>query len=118
MVNVSGGFHTPWMQPATEALAKALSGLTLRGPEIPLYANRSARPYELRDAAETLAKQASSPVRWRETLEAMAAAGVDTFLEFGPGSTLTGLVKRTLSGVTALSAEDPEGIQKMAAALG
>ena len=116
-LNVSGGFHTPWMRPATEALTEALAGLTLHKPEIPLYANRTGLPYALDAAKETLANQASSPVRWRETLEHMAAAGVDTFLEFGPGSTLTGLVKRTLPEATALNAEDPEEIEKMAAAL-
>ena len=116
-LNVSGGFHTPWMRPATEALAARLATLTLRAPELPFYANRTGEPYALDEAVETLSKQASSPVRWRETLERMAKDGVDTFLEFGPGGTLTGLVKRTLNEVTALNAEDPEGIQRMVEAL-
>lgn len=111
-LNVSGGFHTPWMQPAADALAGMLETLPLSVPCVPLYANRTALPYGMPDAAETLAKQACSPVRWTETIRNMIADGVDTFIEFGPGNTLTGLVRRIAPDATALNAEDPEGLKK------
>ena len=116
-LNVSGGFHTPWMQPATDALTEMLIGIPLAAPSVPLYANRTALPYAAETAAETLAKQASSPVRWTDTIQNMIADGIDTFIEFGPGNTLTGLVRRIAPEATALNVEDPEGLKKCLEAL-
>jgi [acyl-carrier-protein] S-malonyltransferase len=91
--------------------------VNLSAPSVPLYSNRTTQPYELSSAAETLAGQASSPVRWTDTIRNMIASGVDTFIEFGPGSTLTGLVRRIAPDVTALNVEDPESLKKCLEAL-
>ena len=67
--------------------------------------------------AATLASQVKSPVRWVDELRGMQAAGIDTFVEVGPGHTLTGLVKRTLDGVRAMSVEDPDQLEAAVAAI-
>lgn len=110
-LKVGGSFHTPVMRPATEALAELLEDRTVGEPSVPVYANRTAGLYTAQSAKELLSRQASSPVRWQQTIEAMAAEGVDTFVEFGPGATLSGLVKRTLPGARAFSVSDPEGLE-------
>ena len=112
-LKVGGSFHTPVMRPATDGLAEMLEGMTVSEPAIPVYANRTAAPYTAAAAKETLSRQASSPVRWQQTIEAMAAAGVDTFVEFGPGATLAGLVKRTLTDVRTASVATPEDLEKL-----
>ena len=66
---------------------------------------------ELPDMAELLAKHIVSPVRFTSELTAMSGAGADKFAEFGPGKTLTGLVKKTLSGVSAYSIENLEALE-------
>ena len=124
-VAVSGAFHSPFMAEATEGLTAYLATTGgLAEPTVPVYANLTAAPYpagsddEARTARSlTLAKQASHPVRWADTLRELAAAGIDTFIEVGPGKTLTGLVKRTLDGVQALSCETVEDLDAVLAAL-
>ena len=64
-----------------------------------------------------LSEQVKSPVRWVETLRWMADAGVDTFVEVGPGKTLQGLVKRTLEGVSVFGVETPEQLETVASTL-
>lgn len=108
---VSGGFHSPLMEPAAQELAPALESMRLSAPRLPVYANATARPYEPETARELLLRQVKSPVRWQETLEALAAQGVDTFVECGAGKTLSGLVKKTLKDVTVLRVEDMETLQ-------
>lgn len=116
-LNVSGAFHTPWMADASRALSEYLSGETLGEARIPLYANVNARPYG-GDAAELLSRQASNPVRWQASIEAMAAAGADTFVELGAGKTLTGLIRKTLSGARTFNVEKPEDLEKLKEELG
>ena len=111
---VSGGFHSPLMEGAAGQLEAALAGMVLREPAVPVYANATAQPYG-GDMRALLVRQVKSPVRWQETLEALAAQGVDTFYECGPGKTLCGLVKKTLKGVTAHQVQDAETLR---AALG
>jgi [acyl-carrier-protein] S-malonyltransferase len=99
-LNVGGPFHSSSMRPAAEPLAKALAAVEFRPARVPVVLNASAEPStdpeRLRDE---LRVQVYSPVRWVETLERLAGLGCDRFLEVGPGSVLTGLVKRTLPGV-------------------
>lgn len=101
-LNVSGGFHSPFMDQAAEGLRAALEPVELLAPSIPLYANLTGRPYEgaLKD---TLASQVNHPVRWQDTIERMVQDGVDTFIEVGAGKTLTGLIKK-IGGARALFA--------------
>ena len=111
-LNVSGAFHTPWMSEATKALQEYLADKTLQAPCLPLYANATARPYA-NDAAELLSRQVSMPVRWQESVERMAETGVDTFVEVGAGKTLSGLIRKTVSGARVLNVEKPEDLEKL-----
>jgi [acyl-carrier-protein] S-malonyltransferase len=93
-LDVTGAFHSPLMEPAAERLRAALDATPIERPQIPVYSNGSASPFV--DVRRELAENLLRPVRWRETLLAMRTAGVERFVELGPGSVLTGLVKRTL----------------------
>ena len=119
-VAVSGAFHSPFMADAERGLAAYLAeGHAPAEPRVPVLANRTAEPYPADEAAraELLSSQVANPVQWVRTLEAMAAMGVDTFVEVGPGKTLTGLVMRTLKGVTALPCETADQLEAVLAAL-
>jgi [acyl-carrier-protein] S-malonyltransferase len=94
-LDVSGAFHSPLMAPAAGRLAEALAHTPMHGLEFPVYANGSAAPFT--DVRGELAQHLLRPVRWRETLLALRARGVERFVELGPGAVLTGLVKRTLA---------------------
>ena len=94
-LDVTGAFHSPLMQPAAARLRAALEGTPVSAMEIPVYSNGSAAPFV--DVRGELAENLLRPVRWRETLLALRTAGVDRFVELGPGAVLTGLVKRTLA---------------------
>ena len=92
---VSGAFHSPLMEPARAALARAIDETPFQAPRCPIYQNVSARPTT--DPAlikENLLKQLTSPVRWTQTVQNMLADGATTFVELGPGTVLQGLVKR------------------------
>jgi malonyl CoA-acyl carrier protein transacylase len=93
-LDVTGAFHSPLMEPAAARLRAALDATPVAPPAIPVYSNGSAAPFV--DVRRELAENLLRPVRWRETLLGMRAAGVERFVELGPGSVLTGLVKRTL----------------------
>jgi malonyl CoA-acyl carrier protein transacylase len=94
-LDVTGAFHSPLMQPAAARLRAALESTPVSAMEIPVYSNGSAAPFV--DIRDELAENLLRPVRWRETLLALRTAGVDRFVELGPGAVLTGLVKRTLA---------------------
>ena len=79
-------------------------------PSLPIYANATAQPYE-GDMGALLVRQVKSPVRWQETIEALAAEGVDTFFECGPGKTLCGLIKKTVKTAKAYQVQDAETLQ-------
>jgi [acyl-carrier-protein] S-malonyltransferase len=117
-VAVSGAFHTPFMAPARDELRAALAAADLRAPELPVYANVDALPHTGGDEwAALLGAQLCSPVRWRQTLHHLDEAGVTTFLELGPGSVLTGMAKRTVSGARTLSVGTPEDLDGLLEAL-
>jgi [acyl-carrier-protein] S-malonyltransferase len=94
-LDVTGAFHSPLMEPAAARLRAALDQTPVSVMEIPVYSNGSAAPFV--DIRGELAENLLRPVRWRETLLALRTAGVDRFVELGPGAVLTGLVKRTLA---------------------
>jgi malonyl CoA-acyl carrier protein transacylase len=93
-LDVAGAFHSPLMAPAAERLAAALDATPVADARIPVFSNGSAAPFT--DVRRELAENLLRPVRFRETLLALRAAGVERFAELGPGSVLTGLVRRTL----------------------
>jgi [acyl-carrier-protein] S-malonyltransferase len=105
---VSGAFHTPFMAPARDRLRKALDAVELRAPEMTIVANVDARTHE--DPEEwrrLLAAQLCSPVRWRHTLLEMRSRGVSVLVELGAGNVLTGMAKRAVPDVQALSVSTP-----------
>ncbi len=104
---VSAPFHCALMEPAAMKLKALFAEKHFDGCAIPVYMNVDGKP--LTDAAkipEMLVKQAMSPVRWVQTLQNMQADGVDTFIECGPGKTLSGLVKKTLKDVKICRVEN------------
>ncbi len=116
---VQGAFHSPLMASAREGLGSVLAGVAFNEASVPVWANATAVPYpaDAQAARELLAAQVASPVRWAQTLEGMAEQGIDTFIEVGPGKTLTGLVKRTLPEARALACETPDDLAAVLAAL-
>jgi malonyl CoA-acyl carrier protein transacylase len=94
-LDVTGAFHSPLMEPAADRLRAALDKTPIEPMRIPVYSNGSAAPFS--DVRAELAENLLRPVRWRETLLALRTAGVERFVELGPGAVLTGLVKRTLA---------------------
>ncbi|MCW3047916.1 MAG: S-malonyltransferase [Solirubrobacterales bacterium] len=93
-LDVAGAFHSLLMEPAAGRLAAALERTAVHPARFPVYSNGSAAPFT--DVRRELAANLLRSVRWRETLLALRAAGVERFVELGPGAVLTGLVKRTL----------------------
>ena len=118
-VAVSGAFHSPYMAAATDGLAAYLEANQPQVPALPTWANLTGAPYgdAPAEVARTLSAQVSHPVRWVDALLGMQAAGIDTFVEVGPGHTLTGLVKRTLEGVTTYNVENPDQLEDVVRAL-
>ena len=116
-LNVSGGFHSPFMESASIRLAQVLSGMDVKAPQMPVYANYTAEPYGENDAKLLLEKQVSNPVRWQQTVERMIEAGVDTFVEVGAGKTLCGLIKKTNRTVKVYNVEDADTLAATLAAL-
>ena len=118
MLNVSAPFHCALMRPAADAMAEALAGVTLVRPVVPLVANVLAAavsdPDEIR---RRLVEQVTGTVRWRESVQAMAADGVTRLYEIGSGKVLTGLVKRIVDGVEGVAVNTPDDVEKMVVAL-
>lgn len=107
---VSGGFHSPFMESASQTLRGVLEPMELSTPRVPVYANYTAQPYD-GSAKELLTQQVKNPVRWQETVERLVELGVDTFIECGPGKTLCGLIRKTAKGVKTLNVQDGETLQ-------
>ncbi|MBX9990415.1 ACP S-malonyltransferase [Phreatobacter oligotrophus] len=116
---VSAPFHCALMQPAADAMAEALSKVTVRAPVVPVVANVLAAP--ITDPAEIvrrLVEQVTGTVRWRECVAVMAGAGVTTFYEIGSGKVLSGLVKRIADGATGTAIGTPDDVAAFKAARG
>ena len=104
---VSAPFHCALMKPAAMRLEEEFRDVVFSDPSIPVYMNVDGNP--IRNGADIsglLVRQAMSPVRWTSTLDNMKADGIDTFIECGAGKTLSGLVKKTIKGVTILRVEN------------
>jgi malonyl CoA-acyl carrier protein transacylase len=111
-LDVGGAFHSPLMEPAAAKLAAALKATPVAAPRFPVFANGSAAPFT--DVKRELSENLLRPVRFRETLLALRAAGIDRFAELGPGEVLTGLVKRTLRAAEPHSRPEAERLQQIA----
>ena len=110
-LKVSGAFHSPFMSSAAKGLAEVLAPMEFGPPSCPLYSNVTAQPYEDGQFKDLLSRQVENPVRWQTIVENMIAAGVDTFIEVGPGKTLAGLIGKINSDVRALNVEDAESLK-------
>ncbi len=109
---VSGAFHSPFMASASKKLAEYLEGVEFSQPEIPVYSNYTAQPYE-GDFKALIAAQVQNPVKWQTTVENLVAEGADKFIEVGVGKTLTGLIKKINADVTAVNIENKEGLDAL-----
>ncbi|MHB1509879.1 MAG: ACP S-malonyltransferase [Acidimicrobiales bacterium] len=115
-IPVGGAFHTPLMNPARDRLRKALAAVTFHPPEPAVVANVDARLHpDAKDWQRLLSAQLTSPVRWRQTLDALVASGTQTFLEIGPGGVLTSLARRMLptAEAIAVSVATPEELDRL-----
>ena len=113
-LKVSGPFHSALLSGAGEKLASELAGVDVHDPVIPYLCNVEAVPVtESSKVKELLAKQVSGTVRWRESMLRMLADGVDTFIEIGPGKTLTGFLKKIDKEAKVMNVETVEDLQKV-----
>ncbi|MDE7121235.1 MAG: ACP S-malonyltransferase [Oscillospiraceae bacterium] len=112
MLKVSGAFHSPYMTPAVEPFGEALENFKIQLPELPVYANYTAKPYTDNPKALMLS-QINHPVRWTELIRNMAEDGFDTFIETGVGNTLQKLITQILPDAKAYQVENTETLQKV-----
>lgn len=109
---VSAPFHCSLMLPAAERLAKVLDGVDIGALTVPVVSNVEAEAYnDSQRVKDLLVAQVSAPVRWEESVQNMAAAGVERFVEIGPGKVLSGLVKRISRGLALQNVEDSAGVK-------
>ena len=92
-LSVSGAFHSPFMKQAAEDFAAVLSSCSLKKSIIPVYSNMTAMPYK-EEPEKLLSGQIKSPVLWEALITQMIADGIDTFIEIGPGKTLTNMIRK------------------------
>lgn len=115
---VSAPFHCALMRPARERLAPELRALVAADPAVPVVANVDAEPKRTGpDAIEALVRQVSAPVRWEAVVRRLAADGVTTFVEAGPGGVLSGLIRKIDRSVRAACVHDPASLEAAEAML-
>lgn len=113
-LKVSGPFHSPLLKEAGEKLAAELAAISMENPTVPYVCNlEAALVTDSSRIPALLEKQVSGTVRFRESILRMQEAGVDTFVEIGPGRTLSGFVKKTCSNVTVVNIEKCADLEKL-----
>lgn len=116
VLQVAGAFHSPLMMPAREKLVDVLKDVTFASPKMPVLANttgtlHSSDPQVIKDV---MLRQVTESVRWADCIKTAIQAGGTTFIEFGPGKVLSGLIKRIDKGVTTLNVSDVAALDAMA----
>jgi [acyl-carrier-protein] S-malonyltransferase len=107
-LSVSAPFHCGLMRPAQDRLAPELRALAAQAPRVPVVANVDAEPKrDANSAIEALVSQVSAPVRWEAVVTRLASEGVTTYVEVGPGTVLSGLVKKIHREATVVSVSSP-----------
>jgi [acyl-carrier-protein] S-malonyltransferase len=103
------------MAPARDGMAPHLAAAGLADPRVPVVVNADARPVTTGEAArDALLRQIDGPVRWVESIEHMEREmGIDLFLEVGPGTVLTGMIKRIVSDAATLALGEPKNLDKL-----
>ena len=110
---VSAPFHCAMMEPAARKLQDAFKAISFKMPTIPCFSNVDARPYKDENCiAEQLCIQAKSPVLWEQTIRRLRDDGVTTFIELGPGNTLSKFVKKTLDDVRIFNVNSVETLNE------
>jgi len=119
LLPVSVPVHTPLMQKAADRLATDLAAIKWSDLRMPLINNAEAKPImKAADIQPSLVRQLPSSVLWEDSIRAMAAMGINTFVEIGPGTVLTGLIKRIVPESATLNVHDPKSLEAARAALG
>jgi [acyl-carrier-protein] S-malonyltransferase len=111
-LNVSGGFHSPFMAEAAELFGKELVNYTITLPKIPVYSNFTSEPYA-GDPKELICSQISGSVRWEETIRKMAENGAEAFIECGIGGVLQKLVSKIVPECASYCAENAKQAQEI-----
>lgn len=115
-LNVSGAFHSPLMEGARQELEEMLADTEIADPVFPVVANVSAEPVETSARArELLVSQLTGAVRWSEGILRIGRLGISSFIEIGPGSVLTGLLRRIDRGLQGRAVGDLESLRALAA---
>ncbi len=113
-LSVSGAFHSELMAPAAEGLAEHLAGVAFHDPAYPVVSNVTAAPVTTgAEARELLVRQVTSPVRWSASIATMVEAGVDRFIELGPGKVLSGLNRRNARGIPCSNLGEPVDFESL-----
>ena len=108
-LKVSGPFHSAMLEQAGEALGEVLDAIEVKKPEIPYVTNVTAQYVtKAEEVKPLLVKQVSSSVKWQQCVEAMIEDGVDTFVEIGPGKTLSGFMRKINRNVTVMNIQNKE----------
>ncbi len=115
-LNVSGPFHTSLLKPASDKLAMELENITINTPNVDVFTNLTGEKIE--NIKDTLIKQVMSPVKWEQTIKNLINLGVDTFIELGPGKTLSSFVKKVSKEVNVYSVEDLSSLEKTCKGIG
>ncbi len=124
MLNVSGPFHTSLLKPASDKLKAELDKTELKTMNIPVITNLTAEAVsDVNDVKDILVKQVMNPVRWEQSVYKMLELGVDTFIELGPGRTLSSFVKKAAKqagaeGISIYNVEDIKTLEKTLGGLG
>jgi len=117
-IGVSAPFHCALMKPAEERLAPELRALRVETPRVPIVANVDAEPKrDASSAIEALVRQVSSPVRWEAVVRRLASEGVTTYVEVGPGTVLSGIVRRIQPEATVVNFGGPDDLASVETAL-
>ena len=115
---VAGAFHSPLMASARERLAAVLKDVPFQSPKLPVLANVTGQPHAADGAVirDTMLRQVTESVRWADCVRAAMAAGAKTFVEFGPGKVLSGLIKRIDKQNATFNVQDAASLAQAAAA--
>lgn len=118
-LNVSGPFHTSLLKPASDKLNEELKNVTIKDMKIPVITNLTAEVVSSKDdICDILTKQVMNPVKWEQSVKKMIEMGVDTFIELGPGKTLSAFVKKVSKEVAIYNVEDLKTLEKTCEGLG
>lgn len=113
-LKVSGPFHSPLLKGAGEKLGQVLAGISLKEIRVPYLSNVTADYVtDTAQIKDLLVRQVSSSVRWQESVERMIADGVDTFVEIGPGKSLSGFMRKINRDVTVINVEKTEDLEEI-----